>query len=226
MANMTFGTRVHMRNIGLYVQYGCGWSGPREWVNFDASPTLRFERIPVIGRWYTRNAARFPEHVQYGDIVKGLPVTDGSVDGLYASHVLEHLSLEDFHTALRNSLKLLKPSGIFRLVMPDLSARAEQYLSDFKSGDPESGHKFMRSCSLGLSDRPRGSRMVTQLFSNSAHLWMWDELSAVAALQNAGFSAIRRCEMGDSEDRMFDLVEDKSRFYNDGVRELAIEARK
>jgi hypothetical protein len=30
-----------------YVQYGCGYSAPNSWVNFDASPTLRFERIPI-----------------------------------------------------------------------------------------------------------------------------------------------------------------------------------
>jgi hypothetical protein len=34
-----------------YVQYGCGWSAPKEWVNYDASPTLKWERIPILGRY-------------------------------------------------------------------------------------------------------------------------------------------------------------------------------
>ena len=55
---------------GLYVQYGCGFSAPEGWKNFDASPTLQFERLPVIGRLFTKNASRFPENVRYGDIVK------------------------------------------------------------------------------------------------------------------------------------------------------------
>ena len=38
-----------------YVQYGCGFSTCNGWRNFDASWTLRFERIPVIGRIYTKN---------------------------------------------------------------------------------------------------------------------------------------------------------------------------
>jgi hypothetical protein len=34
--------------------------------------------------------------------------------------------------------------------------------------------------------------------------------------------AIRRCELGDARDRMFDLVEETDRFFGDGERELAI----
>ena len=63
-----------------YVQYGCGFTAPAEWVNYDASPTLRFERLPVLGKLYTRNKQRFPDNVKYGDIVKGLPEKADSCD--------------------------------------------------------------------------------------------------------------------------------------------------
>src|SRR5882724_7131927 len=32
-----------------YVHYGCLFCAPESWLNFDASPTLRFERIPILG---------------------------------------------------------------------------------------------------------------------------------------------------------------------------------
>lgn len=86
-----------------FVQYGCAWSAPESWRNFDASPTLRFERIPVVGKLYTKNESRFPENVEYGDITKGLPVNDTSCDAVYCSHVLEHLSLSDCRVALKNT---------------------------------------------------------------------------------------------------------------------------
>lgn len=86
--------------LPLYVQYSCAWCAPAGWTNFDASPTLRFERLPIIGNLYTKNENRFPENVEYGDIVKGLPVPDDSCKGIYCSHVLEHLSLSDFRVAL------------------------------------------------------------------------------------------------------------------------------
>jgi len=108
-----------MRN-SYYVQYGCGWSAPVGFRNFDASPTLRFERLPLLGKLYTKNNSRFPENVEYGDIVKGLPVPPTSCEAVYCSHVLEHLSLDDFRKALRNTHRILKSGGTFRLVVPDL----------------------------------------------------------------------------------------------------------
>ena len=35
----------------VYVQYGCGWNAPRGWRNFDASPNLRIDHLPLIGPW-------------------------------------------------------------------------------------------------------------------------------------------------------------------------------
>ncbi|HEX6859864.1 MAG TPA: hypothetical protein VF138_06660, partial [Caulobacteraceae bacterium] len=61
----------------LYVQYGCGLSAPDGWLNFDASPTLRLQRLPLVGRLLTRGRVRFPEAVRYGDITRGLPLADG-----------------------------------------------------------------------------------------------------------------------------------------------------
>jgi hypothetical protein len=53
---------------------------------------------------------------------------------------------------------------------------------------------------------------------------MYDFASLTPQLEAAGFVVIRRCELGDASDRMFDLVEDRGRFFDDGDRELAIEA--
>jgi SAM-dependent methyltransferase len=98
--------------MGKYVQYGCGFTAPENWVNYDASHTLRFERIPLMGRIYTKNKSRFPENLRYGDIVKGLPDSNDSCDGIYCSHVLEHLSYNEFKISLKNTFTILKPGGI------------------------------------------------------------------------------------------------------------------
>lgn len=115
----------------LYVQYGCGWDAPENWFNFDASPTLRIERIPVVGRRISArlkgNPEPFPSNVQYGDIVKGLPLPDGSCAAVYCSHVLEHLSLTDCRKALANTKRLLRPGGTFRFVLPDLLFYIKRY---------------------------------------------------------------------------------------------------
>ena len=195
-----------------YVQYGCGWSAPRGWRNFDASPTLRFERLPFIGKLHTKNSSRFPINVEYGDITKGLPITPGSCDGVYCSHVLEHLSLEGFRTALRNTYELLRPAAIFRLVLPDLEHSIKLYLNNPAN---DAALAFMRETCLGRERRARSLKeFSTEWLGNSHHLWMWDYKSIEHELQGAGFVGIRRAFCGDSSDAMFRDVEAKDRWDN------------
>jgi SAM-dependent methyltransferase len=207
----------------MYVQYGCGpISAPKEWVNFDASMTLKFERVPVIGRLYTKNAQRFPENAKWGDIVRGLPLPDASCQGVYASHVLEHLPLTDFHQALKNTRRILAPNGIFRLVVPDLEWAGREYVRMLDSGEQDGNAFFLHATGLGRKDRRKGIvGLVFDALRTSTHFWMWDERSLATVLETHGFHSVRRCQCGDSGDPMFGLVEDKHRFHH----AVAIEAR-
>jgi hypothetical protein len=210
--------------MGIYVQYGCGDTCPQGWINFDASPTLRLQRLPLIGRFFRPGSVVFPDNVRFGDAARGLPIADGSAEGVYASHVLEHLSLEDFGLALHDTFRILKPGGIFRLVVPDLEIRARRYLTMIENGDGRANAWLMRVCHLGMEKRPRGLRgLARALFGHSAHLWMWDRQSMTEALRQAGF-----VKFNDSADPAFLAVEDKSRFSDAtvGADECAIEARK
>lgn len=195
---------------GNYVNYGCGWGVGDDWLNFDASPTLMFERIPVLGRVYKKNSLRFQPNVRYGDILRGLPVPTGSCKGVFASHVLEHLSLDEFGVALRNTYAMLQAGGVFRLVVPDLRACADDYL---RSDDPLAAAKFMQATGLGVRSQPKNFiGWLSKCFGHSAHQWMWDFNSLRVHLEQAGFRKIRQCHYGDAEDRLFCQVEDQSRF--------------
>lgn len=206
-----------------YVQYGCAFSAPEGWVNFDSSPTVRLARLPLLGRLYAQRRAAFPPAVRHGDVVAGLPVEAGSCRGVYASHVLEHLCLDDCRSALRETLRILATGGIFRLVVPDLRVYAEHYLSAVEAGDSSANIRFLDDTCLGVRSRPRGPVAVaSRLFGNSAHQWMWDEVSLRAELGRAGFSQIRRAQLGDCEDPMFARAEDPDRF----LLACAMEARR
>ena len=200
----------------IYVQYGCGLSAPDEWINFDVSPTLRMQKIPIIGNFIKRRSAVvFPSNVRYGDIVKGLPVPDNSCDGIYCSHTLEHLSLEDFRVSLKNTYFMLKPGGIFRCVVPDLEIAARDYIHLLEDGDNEASIHFLNSVMLGMQKRPRGiTQLIKALFGNSHHLWMWDIQSLKTELERSGFKNIRPCLFDDSSDSMFKLVESEGRFWH------------
>jgi len=196
-----------------YVQYGCGFTAPLNWINYDASPTLRFEKLPLFGKFYTRNKQRFPNNVKYGDIVKGLSENPDSCDGIYCSHILEHLSYNDFLKALKNTYLILKPGGIFRGVLPDLKAAVVDYMETFDQNETPA-NAFMRSTMLGIEDRNKNlADTLKGLYGNSKHLWMWDYKSLETELKKIGFINIRPCEYGDSADPHFLFVEEKDRFY-------------
>jgi ubiquinone/menaquinone biosynthesis C-methylase UbiE len=192
------------------IQYGCGLCSPDDWINFDCSPTLKIERLPLLGHLIPGKL--FPSSVRYGDIVKRLPVEDETADAIYCSHVLEHLALHDLRIALKNTFRILKQGGTFRLVLPDLEFYIQQYLNDPLHARAEN---FMRSTLLGLESRPRGVlSKIKQLYGNSKHLWMWDYEAMRIELEKTGFSHVRRAVFGDSSNSDFTEVEEESRWRN------------
>jgi len=195
-----------------YIQYGCGLSAPKGWVNFDASPTVFIERLPFIGGVIAKKGVGFPENVLYGDICKGRPIADSSCKGMYCSHVLEHLSLTDFRIALRNTYKLLEVGGVFRLVLPDLEYSINKYVNN-KSN--EAALTFLKETGLGREVRNKGLEgFVRGWLGNSEHLWMWDYKSIEHELLLLGFKEIKRVEFGDSSDVRFQEVEVLERWQN------------
>lgn len=215
----------------IRVHYGCGDKIGASWSNFDASPMIRIERLPLIGTTLKKLAGGgtpFPQQVRYGNIIDGPLVPEGTAHCVFASHVLEHLSLTDARQAIRNTLLMLRPGGVFRLIVPDLRSRAEIYLRDLQLGDSEAASNFMRYSLLGAEERPSGVRALRKLFSGSSHLWMWDVLSMTAELERCGFVGIRECRFGDAEDPAFAELEVEARFIDTTLQrpECALEARK
>lgn len=200
-----------------YLQYGCGNTAPAEWENFDTSPTIRVQKIPFVGFGLAKNLQgfTFPANIKVENIAKGLKVENGSYDMVYFSHVLEHLLRADGTKALRNSWLLLKPGGVFRCVLPNLNAYVVRYQQRLVEGRKDAAHLFMTEACLGVDLATINFRDRMRLtFGNYQHLWMWDEHSFVEALQQAGFSNIRPCQMADNPDPMLALVERPSRYVD------------
>lgn len=200
--------------VSRYIQFGCGTCAPPSWRNFDAGPAFWLERhLPILKpALLKRGFPLYPVNIEYGNVIKGLPVPAGSAEAVYCSHVLEHLALDELRATLRNVLTYLKPGGTFRFVLPDLESLVRDYV---RSSDAEAASRFMRESYLGVDSQGRGlSRLLRMVFGRSAHLWMWDEKSMTRELTDAGFTAIRRAQMGDNPDPQFTAVEDAGRWDN------------
>jgi SAM-dependent methyltransferase len=195
----------------MNLHYGCGLVGASDWINCDASPTLRLQRLPLLGYFFEKALSpRFPSAVRYGNIVRGLHLLPNSCGAIYCCHVLEHLSLEDARTALRNTYNYLRPGGLFRVVVPDFEQQVATYTA---SEEPSALTDFLTYTHLGRKRRPKGLEMrLRELFGNSHHLWMWDFKGLSNELTAAGFREIRRCQFGDSRDPAFQSVEHPKRF--------------
>jgi hypothetical protein len=90
------------------VNLGCGARFHPDWENVDDVPAGA-----GIRAW---------------DLRQGVPYSSDSFDVVYHSHVLEHFSKADASVFLRECLRVLKPSGVLRVVVPDLENIARSYL--------------------------------------------------------------------------------------------------
>lgn len=206
-----------------HVNIGSGRHAPGDWMNFDASPVRRIQNY--LG---PLTPSRFPRHVLYADIAQGLPVRTSSVDAVFSSHILEHMSLEEMRAALRHTFAILRPGGVLRLIVPDLAWRARRYVELVDAGDPSAAAWLMDATGLGQRKAPVGLMgALRAVFGRSAHRWMYDQPAMTAELQRAGFVGVRPIRHGDSSDALFSAVEEADRFVSEcGARECALEARK
>jgi predicted SAM-dependent methyltransferase len=69
------------------------------------------------------NEHRYIHH----DLVTGIPFDDGSVDFVYSSHFLEHLTKADGDRLLAESYRVLRPGGTVRVAVPDLEIAVSMY---------------------------------------------------------------------------------------------------
>ena len=210
----------------LYVQYGAGNEAVKGWISFDSSPTLLIQKTPVLGRILRSLLnCRFDDEIRYGNIVKGLPVRPLSAEGVFCSHVLEHLPLEDFHKALDNTYRILRPGGIFRCIVPDLELYIRKYIEavSFNTKDADTAAiEFCRTTELGIQKRRKGFvGKLTEMFG-SRHFWMWDRYSLSKSLLEHGFDKIHTFTKSNCDDPMFLLPERDHQF----VRGVGIECRK
>jgi predicted SAM-dependent methyltransferase len=71
---------------------------------------------------------------QESDIVvdlnkQGLPLPSNSVDYLYTSHTLEHILPEKQPLVFSELFRILKPGGVVRIVVPDISRAVQAYVN-------------------------------------------------------------------------------------------------
>jgi predicted SAM-dependent methyltransferase len=164
-------TRVRCMRFSSYpapvrVELGPGMMQPPPgWLSVDMSPTANF----------------------YCDLRDPLPFPSSSIDEIYSSHVLEHLSLPQLRRLLADCVRVLKPGGIFSAAVPNggmfvhsyTDAALREKLLTWIAASPD--------CELGTP---------MDVVNHMAHLggehqFLFDEENLVALLQISGFTNVR-----------------------------------
>lgn len=130
----------------------------------------------VIPGFVHVDAIPYPHVDHVSDVSRLAFAADGSVDLIYACHVLEHFGRHRFRDALAEWHRVLRVGGVLRLAVPDFRAVAEWYLRDPRA--------------TGI-DEVLGLCVGGQRDEYDSHLMIFDTANLTAALRSVGFSAIR-----------------------------------
>jgi len=116
-------------------------------------------------------------------------MADASVSLIYASHVLEHFGRYEYKAVLKEWFRVLEPSGVLRLAVPDFAACAAIYY--------ESGLVDGLSGLVGLI-------VGGQRDGNDYHRMIFDEDYLRRDLLDLGFSEVRRWDWRTTEHARID----------------------
>jgi predicted SAM-dependent methyltransferase len=191
---------AHVRSA-RYLDVGCGPNTHQGFINLDY---LWHPGVDVC--W---------------DIRRGLPFADGSLQGVFSEHCLEHFPLADGIGLLREIRRVLTPRGIARLVVPD----GELYLRTYArqlAGAPGDRFPYQEQDAAGALWTPMVS--VNRIFyqdreSLFGHRTIFDFQLLRAALFQAGFAGVERRSHGLGADPRL-LIDTPSR----AVESLYVEA--
>jgi predicted SAM-dependent methyltransferase len=158
------------RSAPRYLNLG---SGPRgldgvHWVNVDGFPDKNVHFLM--------------------DISRALPFPDSSFDGVFCEHVLEHFSLEEGLKISREIKRILRPGGVFRVIVPDAEYVVRMYLEK-----PRDLVAYRGSGDAGETAMETVNSFFRQRYD---HQFLYDWATIEKMLLNAGFDKVSRARFG------------------------------
>lgn len=182
---------------------GCGSQALSNWINYDSSIFSILEKFQFLKKilfklnLISKKAynTKWPyKLIKRINLLKGIPLADDSVNFIYSSHFIEHLSFEEGKNLLTDCYRILKSQGWIRIVCPDLKLITSKYMKTdlnyplFKASK-QSDLSFAFIKSLHLSEnRNFLSRFLSP---GDIHRSMYDFDSLSYLLKLSGFKTIK-----------------------------------
>lgn len=144
--------------------------------------------------------------VAYMDATEPFPLENNSLDYIFSEHMIEHVTYEGGAKMLRECYRTLKPGGKIRIATPDLQTVAK-VLTDSHEPAVQRYIRFYVDRFVGPTVPYDPAQMVNILFYQFGHQFIYNESSLSQALQQAGFTQVRRCAVSVSDDPMLRTIE-------------------
>jgi ubiquinone/menaquinone biosynthesis C-methylase UbiE len=168
----------------------------------------------ALAGWLNTDIEPGADDVFFLDATKPFPFTENTFDYVYSEHMIEHISRRDGSFMLSECRRVLKPSGTIRIATPDLQVIAGLYAGN---GDPVKNHyiKWVTDRLMKNTSDYQPGFVINQAFYNWGHQFLYDGDLLTIALRDAGFTDIKRCSMGFSEDEHLRGIESHGKFIED-----------
>ena len=188
--------------MSIKVNIGCGRAPTEGWLNFDNSPAIKLAKSPfkyklakamgLLNEQQIENIKWNMKHnIQFADATKSIPLQTSSVDCIYTSHMVEHLSQKGARSFIKEVKRVLKVGGVVRIAVPDLRIAVDDYL---ETNDADA---FMRGILVQAPEINTLKQKINLFISGYRHhQWMYDGNSLSKLLIEMGFSSAEICKDG------------------------------
>jgi predicted SAM-dependent methyltransferase len=193
----------------LKLNLGCGSHTPSDWINVDYAMGAWIAKLPIISlinKNFKILNLDWPDNIFIYDLRKKFPWQDDSVDVVYSSHTLEHLSKTEGQHFLRECHRVLKPNGIIRIIVPDLRVIINKYLQGEIAADKVLDELYVSY------DSPEDGALKRKLapFIRFPHKCMYDTSTLLRVMSEIGFVVASK-QAFESEISDLSEIEDSSR---------------
>ncbi|WUH89645.1 methyltransferase domain-containing protein [Streptomyces sp. NBC_00433] len=163
------------------IEIGAHRRGRAGWIGTDIS-------------WRTRH---------YMDAAKPWPIPDSSVSHVYGDNMIEHMRMEPNRRMFREARRVLMPGGKIRFATPDVEYVVELYV--------QNNEETKKAIERSTWEAHHPVDLLRIPFQECGHHlgYLWDFQSLNAELVAAGFTGVRRCAPGQSDDPVFRNLESR-----------------
>ncbi|MBS3029898.1 MAG: methyltransferase domain-containing protein [Dolichospermum sp. DET50] len=219
-------------NKRTLLNLGCGQTRPDNWINTDCSLNSLLQKMQLISfiltKLYNRTSYSSSNAI-YMDLNKRWKFTSDSVDVVYASHVFEHLTLVTAKLFIQEAYRVIKPSGVIRIIVPDLYKLSKDYIQKYETGEQDAYKELLYSLNLHQEGTYSTDRNFLEKFFNliqgypHQHKYMYDSLSLRKIISDAGF--INICDSSYAVSSYIPEIHEVE-FTKEGIPSIYIEAIK